>query len=156
LLESAWSRTDSTTEAIAESIRTITRATANSKRNVTHHIPQNASSKKAHKTQVTYWNLVGTCVLLEPSWSRTDSTTDSTTEAIANGISTIRRATANSKRNIHNRFHKLPLPNNCIQHKFPIGNSLETVFCLEAVGQQHIPQHIPQSKPQQIAFVGSQ
>jgi hypothetical protein len=96
LLESGWSRTDSTTEAIAESIRTITRATANSKRNITQHIPQNALCKRLRKTPVSYWKLVGNCLLLESSWSRTDSTT----EAIANSISTITTATANSKRNI--------------------------------------------------------
>jgi hypothetical protein len=93
LLESSWSRTDSTTEAIAKSITIITRATANSKRNITQLIPQKASPKQQHKTPVSYWKLIGNCVLRESGWSRTDSTT----EAIANSISLITRTTANSK-----------------------------------------------------------
>ena len=32
---------------------------------------------------------------------------------------------------------------------------METVLCLEAVGQQPIPQQIPQQKPQQRALVAA-
>jgi hypothetical protein len=96
LLESNWSRTDSTTEAIAKSISTITRATANSKRNITQLIPQKASPKQQHQTPVSYWKLVGNCVLRESGWS----TTYSTKEAIAKSIMAITRAIANSKANI--------------------------------------------------------
>jgi hypothetical protein len=96
LHESDWSRTDSTTEAIANSISIITIATANSEHNITQQIPQNALCKHLRKTPVSYRKLVGNCVLLESSWSRTDSTT----EAIPNSISTITTATANSERNI--------------------------------------------------------
>jgi hypothetical protein len=171
LLGSSWSTTYSTTEAIAKSITAITRATANSKRNNTQQIPQNTVSNefpignlletvlcmeahccqhKSHSKQqtqyyttdstkhrfqrVSYWKLVGNCVLLGSSWS----TTCTTTEAIAKRITAIARATANSKRNITQQ-----IPQNTVSNEFPIGNSLETVFCLEAVGQQHASQQKP-------------
>jgi hypothetical protein len=91
-------------------------------------------STKQRFQRVSYWKLVGNCVLLGSSWS----TTYSTTEAIARSITAIIRATANSKRNITQQ-----VPQNTVSNEFPIGNSLETVFWLEALGQQNIPQEKP-------------
>jgi hypothetical protein len=124
LLESGWSRTDSTTEAIAHSIRTITRATANSKRNIPQHIPQNASSKQLHKTPVSHGKLVGNCVLLESTWSRTDSTT----EAIAKSISTITIATANSKRNITQLIPQNGVQTTTLNTSFLLGTRWKLCF----------------------------
>jgi hypothetical protein len=56
------------TEPTADSISSCTKATAKSKLNITQQIP--ASAEQVHKTTVSYWKLVGNCVLLGSSWGQ--------------------------------------------------------------------------------------
>jgi hypothetical protein len=141
LHESGWSRTDSTTEAIANSISIITIATANSEHNITQQIPQNALCKHLRKTPVSYRKIFGNNVLLESSWSRTDSTTEAIPNKYQTALVPSPQQTANAI--LRNKFHKMPRPNNYIKHQFPSGNSLETVFCMKVVSQEQIPQQKP-------------